>query len=187
MLLLKNYDRSCKALLLLVGITVSVAITIGAISSGEVYGKKIATLSGDQVVPPVITNAAGRATFKHPDSTTMNYKLNITGISNPTGVGVHQGKTGNNGDLIVDLMKHANNQTVGNALMMTGSFTASDLLGQMQGKTILDLVSAMKIGDTYLSVDTEKYPKGEIRGQIELANPPKPITPVLNQTGVQTN
>jgi hypothetical protein len=28
----------------------------------------------------------------------------------------------------------------------------------------------MKSGDTYVSVDTEKHPTGEIRGQIELAN-----------------
>ena len=184
MLVLSYCNYSIKSSLLLASIVVSVVS--GIVTCGEVSAKKIATLSGDQVVPPVITNAIGRATFKHPDSTTMNFKLNITGISHPTGVGVHQGKKGNNGDLIVDLMKRANNQTTGNALMMTGSFTASDLIGQMQGKTILDLVSAMKIGDTYISVDTKKNPKGEIRGQIELANPPKPSEIGLNQTSNQT-
>ena len=37
----------------------------------------------------------------------------------------------------------------------------------MKGKTILELVDSMKSGDTYLSVDTEKHPTGEIRGQLE--------------------
>lgn len=149
---------------------------------GESWAKKIATLSGNQVVPPVITNATGRATFKHPDSTTMNYKVNITGIMRPSGIGLHEGKIGSNGELIVNLMKQANNQTTASGLIITGSFTASDLLGQMHGKTILDLVSVMKKDETYISVDTEKYLKGEIRGQLELANSQLPTEAGLNQT-----
>lgn len=155
---------------------------------GESWAKKIATLSGNQVVPPVITNATGRATFKHPDSTIMNYKVNITGIMRPNGIGLHEGKIGSNGELIVNLMKQANNQTTASGLIITGSFTASDLLGQMHGKTILDLVSVMKKDETYISVDTEKYPKGEIRGQLELANSQLPTEAGLNQTNSnQTN
>jgi len=149
---------------------------------GESWAKKIATLSGSQVVPPVITNATGRATFKHPDSTTMNFKVNITGITRPSGIGLHEGKIGSNGELIVNLMKHVNNQTTATGLMITGSFTASDLLGQIHGKTILDLVSMMKKDDTYISVDTEKHPNGEIRGQLELANSQLPTEAGLNQT-----
>jgi hypothetical protein len=155
---------------------------------GESWAKKIATLSGNQVVPPVITNATGRATFKHLDSTTMNYKVNITGIMRPSGIGLHEGKIGSNGELIVNLMKQANNQTTASGLIITGSFTASDLLGQMHDKTILDLVSVMKKDETYISVDTEKYPKGEIRGQLELANSQLPTEAGLNQTNSnQTN
>ena len=149
---------------------------------GESWAKKIATLSGDQVVPPVTTDATGHATFKHPDSTTMNYKVNITGITRPSGIGLHEGKIGINGELIVELMRHANNQTTDAGLTITGSFTASDLLGQMHGKTILDLVAIMKSDDTYISVDTQKYPNGEIRGQLELANQQLQGETDLNQT-----
>ena len=39
-----------------------------ALLSSVGFAKKIATLSGDQVVPPVSTIATGKATFKHPDS-----------------------------------------------------------------------------------------------------------------------
>jgi CHRD domain len=142
------------------------------LTSTEISAKKIATLSGDQVVPPVNTKATGHATFKHPDSTTMDYKVNITGISHPTGVGVHLGKMGSNGDLIVDLMKQAKSQPTDGAMIVTGSFTAQELVGPMKGKTILELVDSMKSGDTYISVDTEEHPTGEIRGQLELAHPP---------------
>lgn len=161
---------------------VSTSVMLVTSIPGESWAKKIATLSGDQVVPPVTTDATGRATFKHTDSTTINYKVNITGIAYPSGIGLHEGKFGFNGELIADLMKHANNQTTATGLIITGSFTASDLLGQMHGKTILDLVSVMKKDDTYISVDTQKHQNGEIRGQLELANQQLPREAGLNQT-----
>jgi hypothetical protein len=166
--------RSCKGsdsslLLMIISLVMLLSLTL---TSTEIFAKKIATLSGDQVVPPVNTKATGHATFKHPDSTTMNYKVNFTGIIHPTGIGVHMGKTGSNGDLIVDLMKQAKIQSTNVGMIVTGSFTTQDLIGPMKGKTILELVDSMKSGDTYLSVDTEKHPTGEIRGQLELAHPP---------------
>ncbi len=175
--------RSCKSsdsslLLIIISLVMMLSITL---TSSEISAKKIATLSGDQVVPPVNTKATGHATFKHPDSTTMNYKVNITGISHPTGVGVHMGKMGSNGDLIVDLMKQAKSQSTDVGMSVTGSFTAQDLIGPMKGRTILELVDSMKSGDTYLSVDTDKHPTGEIRGQLELAHPQS--TDKVNSSG----
>ena len=147
--------------------------TLIAVTSSQSLGfaKKIATLSGDQVVPPVSTTATGKATFRHPDSITMNYKVSFIDINHPTGIGVHMGKIGTNGDLIVDLMKQAKSQSTNGNMIVTGSFTAQNLIGPMKGKTILELVDSMKSGDTYLIIDTEKHPTGEIRGQLELAHP----------------
>jgi len=153
------------------------------LSSTDISAKKIATLSGDQVVPPVNTKATGHATFKHPDPTTMNYKVSFTGISHPIAIGVHIGKMGTNGDLIVDLMKQAQNQSTNGSMIVTGGFTAQDLVGPMKGKTILELVDSMKSGDTYLIVDTEEHPTGEIRGQLELAHPPSMNE--VNPTGTE--
>lgn len=151
----------------------SLVVAVGTISISDVaFAKKIASLTGDQVVPPVTTDAIGHATFKHPNSSIMNYKLNISGIVHPDKIDIHAGKTGKNGDVLVDLMKNAKQQTTNVGVVVTGSFNASDLIGAMKGKTVLDLVNSMKSGDTYVSVDTQKYPTGEIRGQIELANSP---------------
>ncbi len=36
----------------------------------------------------------------------------------------------------------------------------------MQGKTIRDLIAAMKNGSTYVNVHTELNPVGEVRGQL---------------------
>ncbi|MGA8844903.1 MAG: CHRD domain-containing protein [Nitrososphaeraceae archaeon] len=97
-------NNNSYSLLILIIISTLVGVTS---SSSLGFAKKIAILSGDQVVPPVSTTATGRATFKHPDETTMNYKVNITGILHPSGMNVHLGKTGTNGDSIIDLMKQA--------------------------------------------------------------------------------
>jgi hypothetical protein len=51
----------------------------------------------------------------------------------------------------------------------------------------VDLVSFMKKDDTYISVDTQKHPNGEIRGQLELANSQPSGEADLNQTNNQTN
>lgn len=172
---------------LLLLILSSVALVSITLTSSGVSAKKIATLSGDQVVPPVSTNATGQATFKHPNSTTMNYRVNITGIYHPSGIGIHMGKMGSNGDLLVDLMKQATEQPTKLGIILTGSFTSPDLKGSMLGKNILDLVTSMKSGDTYISVDTKKHPTGEIRGQIELANPPSSNETKSIQSRNQTN
>jgi len=51
-----------------------------------------------------------------------------------------------------------------------GNITASDLMGLLEGKSISDLVSEMKSGKTYVNIQTEAHPGGEIRGQIKMAN-----------------
>ncbi|MGA7977469.1 MAG: CHRD domain-containing protein [Nitrososphaeraceae archaeon] len=164
-------SRKISYFSLLLILSSGVVLIFITLTSSEIFAKKIATLSGDQVVPPVSTNATGHATFKHPNSATMNYKVNITGIYHPSGIGIHMGKMGSNGDLIVNLMKQSKEQQTKLGMVITGSFTGSDLIGPKLGKNILDLVTSMKSGDTYISVNTEKHPTGEIRGQIELANP----------------
>ena len=70
-------------------------------------------------------------------------------------------------------MKQAKIQSTNVGMIVTGSFTAQDLIGPMKGKTILELVDSMKSGDTYLSVDTEKHPTGEIRGIARISTSPK--------------
>ena len=134
MLLRLFKDSDFSLLVIIISLVMLLSITL---TSTEISAKKIAILSGDQVVPPVNTKATGHAIFKHPDSTTMNYKVSFTGIIHPTGIGVHTGKTGSNGDLIVDLMKQAQSQSTNGSMIVTGSFTAQDLIGPMKGKTIL--------------------------------------------------
>jgi hypothetical protein len=97
------------------------------------------------------------------------FKLNVTDMQGVTQAHIHTGKQGENGPILVTLYKSNTPQPI-NGKLAYGNITANLLEGPMKGKQISDLTTAMSNGSTYVNVHTEKYPKGEIRGQIMMAN-----------------
>jgi hypothetical protein len=77
------------------------------------------------------------------------------------------GKAGANGDIIVDLLKNSKKNPTKLGMAIRGNITDSSLGGTFKGKTLADLVSAVKNGDAYVNVHTPSHPNGGIRGQIE--------------------
>src|SRR6266540_7046756 len=146
-------------------------IFLGATSSfsSMVFAAKFtASMSGINEVPPVDTKATGQTTFRTVNNdTTIKYKVNITGFSDATGAHIHMGKAGANGEVIVDLLKDSKKNPTKLGLAIRGNITDSSLTGPMKGKTLADLISAIKSGETYVNVHTPAHPDGEIRGQIE--------------------
>jgi hypothetical protein len=55
---------------------------------------------------------------------------------------------------------------VQNGVSINGSIAANNLEGPMQGKTVAELIDAIKNNTTYVNVHTEQNPDGEIRGQL---------------------
>ena len=53
-----------------------------------------------------------------------------------------------------------------NDVSINGSIAANNLEGPMQGKTVAELINAIKNNTTYVNVHTEQNPNGEIRGQL---------------------
>jgi hypothetical protein len=53
-------------------------------------------------------------------------------------------------------------------LIIKGTITPSDFEGNMTGKTLTDLQSAMATEQTYLNILTADHPDGELRGQIKI-------------------
>ena len=158
------------ALLALSSAVLSLMIMAAVNSPAFVFAKQKfkATMTGDEEVPSVTTKATGMASFTTQNNdTSIKYKLNITGLSDATGAHIHSGKKGENGDVIVDLLKNSKNNPTKAGMAIRGNITDSSLTGPMKGKTVGDLISAMNSGDTYTNVHTQKHPKGEIRGQIE--------------------
>jgi hypothetical protein len=130
--------------------------------------KFTANMSGGNEVPPVDTKATGKTTFRTANNDTIiKYKINVTGFSDATGAHIHMGKAGANGDVVVDLLKASKKNPTKLGMAIRGNITDSSLTGPLKGKTLADLISAIKSGDAYVNVHTPSHPDGEIRGPIE--------------------
>jgi hypothetical protein len=98
----------------------------------------------------------------------LTWKMNVTGTNDATGVNIHKGKAGENGDVVVDLMKVSKHSDTSKGMTMRGNVSDSSLTGSMAGQTIADLKTAMANGDMYINLKTQDHPDGLLRGQIKL-------------------
>jgi hypothetical protein len=120
--------------------------------------KFTANLSGSQEVPPVITTATGKGTFRQAiNDTVLRYKLNITGFSDATAANIQ---------IIVDLLE-GSKRKYSDRLSLKGSISKASLIGPVQNKTLADLIYVIIKGSAYVNIHTETNPDGEIRGQIQ--------------------
>jgi hypothetical protein len=126
-----------------------------------------ATLSGDEEVPPVDTDASGSAFFTFQTLFRREFLITVrfqSGLSGPaTGAHIHNAPPGVNGPIVLDF-------SLG-SILSTGFVSvnvndADDLSGPLAGETLQDLRDAMENGNTYINVHTAENPGGEIRGQI---------------------
>ena len=124
--------------------------------------KFVATLSGQEEVPPTNSQATGMADFTITGEN-AEYSVNASNIQGVTAGHIHSGGQGENGPIVVTLFK---NDSPTNEVSETGSITVDKLEGPMAGKQLTDLVTAMSNGEIYVNIHTEQNPNGEIRGQI---------------------
>jgi hypothetical protein len=146
----------------------SVSILLNTVKAQE--GQSFsATLSGSDEVPPTESNSTGTANFKVNDNNSqLSYWLNITGIKKVNQAHIHNGSTGENGDIIATLSKgkSAKGDDRPPQIGFAGNITKDELQGPLKDKEISDLVSLMSDGKAYVNVHTDKYPDGAIRGQV---------------------
>jgi hypothetical protein len=147
---------------------ITVALAIVGITSGLTNSvvaqeqKFVATLSGQEEVPPTNSQGTGMAEVTV-SGENAEYSVNASNMQGVTAGHIHSGGQGENGPIVVTLFK---NDSPTNEVSETGSITADKLEGPMAGKQLTDLVTAMSNGETYVNIHTEKNPNGEIRGQI---------------------
>jgi hypothetical protein len=146
----------------------SVSILLNTVRAQE--GQSFfATLSGKDEVPPTESNSTGTAKFQvNENNSQVSYWVNITGIKKVNQAHIHNGSTGENGDIVATLSKgkSAKGDDRPPQIGFAGNITKDDLQGPLKDKEISDLVSLMSNGGSYANVHTDKYPKGAIRGQI---------------------
>ena len=144
------------------GVAVATSINPTVVFGNHEFG---ANLTGQQEVPPVDTQGVGEAIFVpiQPANETIDFYVNATGIQAVTQAHIHSGSPGENGPIVVTLFTL---NPVQNGVSINGSIAANNLEGPMQGKTVAELIDAIKSNTTYVNVHTEQNPEGELRGQL---------------------
>ena len=138
-----------------------------ALAQGEQYFTS--NLVGQNEVPPTNTKATGTAEFTlSGDRRSIKYEVNVKDIDNVTLAQIYQGKKGENGPVLVTLIRFKDLTPTGpvDGLLAEGSITADKLQGPLNEKQISDLTKLREENNAYVNIHTKQNPDGEIRGQI---------------------
>lgn len=127
-----------------------------------------ARLSGSESVPQVKTMARGGASFAlAKDGKELTYKLTVSNIENVTAAHIHLGKNGKSGPPLVGLFGGPRKEGKFSGVLAEGTIGEKDLMGNLSGKPLDELVKLIRSGETYVNVHTVGHPEGELRGQIK--------------------
>jgi hypothetical protein len=136
-------------------------------------------LSGDLEIPVRGTQAQGQAIFYlSEDGTELHYKLIVANIENVVQSHVHLGEEGVNGPIVAflyGLVPPGAGRFDG--VLAEGTITADDLINDLAGHPLSDLVAAIDAGKAYVNVHTNDgiaptntgpgdFPGGEVRGNL---------------------
>jgi CHRD domain-containing protein len=159
-----------------------------AAQSAEPAGAAIrlrARVSGFQEVPPRLTTGRGRFTATiDPARTSVTFTLTYAELTTPVLFAhIHFAQRGVNGGVMVFLCNNTPEGPQPRACpaqggTVTGTFTAEDVVGPgpedpatdqgIRPGNLQDVIRAILSGATYVNVHSERWPPGEIRGQISV-------------------
>lgn len=118
------------------------------------------------------THAHGVAQLRlSADGTELSYRLVVANIEDVLMAHIHVGEPGADGPVVAWLYPSAPPPQLipgtTQGVLATGTITADDLVGPLDGMALPDLLDAMDAGSTYVNVHTSANPGGEIRGQLD--------------------
>ena len=138
-----------------------------------------ARLRGFEEVPALATPAGGRFTATlNEDETEIAWHLEYKNLEgNVLQAHIHFGQMSVNGGISVFFCSNLGNGPAGTpacppgAASLDGTFTAADVIGpnsqSLAPGELFSLIRAMRAGIAYANVHSDKFPGGEIRGQIK--------------------
>ena len=127
----------------------------------------VAVLKGENVFPPVKTNATGKAELAVVgDGKTMSYKVTGGPVDEVKDVAIAHTTGGRAADIVV-LRSATQKGLSGQAKTATlaGNFTSADFI--REPKDMATLVKDILSGNVILRVDTIKYPLGVVAGKLK--------------------
>ena len=107
------------------------------------------SLSGAEEVPPAKSDGKGSGSFRVAEDGTITGAVSTEGVKG-TMAHIHQGPKGQNGPVIVPLTKNGDTYTVPDGKKLTA-----------------DQLKALKEGNLYVNVHSDRYKGGEIRAQLQ--------------------
>ena len=127
-----------------------------------------ADLTGSGEFPARSTAALGTVGL-YVNGNTVNYTIEVHGITAVVGAHIHSGASGSNGPIRIALypgpgVNGGPATSAVDGILISGSFEAS----QVTGVSYDELLNEMRAGTAYANVHTTQYPGGEIRGQVRL-------------------
>ena len=141
------------------------AISIVQSSTAQVEGKFSADLKAREG-----SNATGTATLDQ-QGDAVNYSINGNGLMNITNIAISEKAASGRGPDVVTMYSDVQSGPMdGSNLDFKGNFTASDLQGPLEGKSLADFVKEISDGKLFLRVSTTGYELGELYGDVVTGN-----------------
>ena len=107
------------------------------------------SLSGAEEVPPAKSDAKGSGSFRVAEDGTITGSVTTEGVKG-TMAHIHQAAKGQNGPVIVPLTKNGDTYSVPEGRKLTA-----------------DQIKALKDGNLYVNVHSDRYKGGEVRAQLQ--------------------
>lgn len=157
-------------------VALSLTLFVGALAQGghdDDERRLRARLSGFEETPAVSTVARGD--FKgmiSRDGSEITYRLSYTGLEAPVRFAhIHLGQKGVSGSVVAFLCGGGSKPACPQDGSVEGTIVAADVIGpSAQGidpGELGEFLRAIRRGVTYANVHSDKFPGGEIRGQIK--------------------
>ncbi|MFO7676167.1 MAG: CHRD domain-containing protein [bacterium] len=126
-----------------------------------------AALTGGEIIPPVSTSATGNCVVNvDAADTELGYKLTVQNIENATSASIHLAPAGRVGEVVAVLYPGPTKEGPFTGTLAEASLRVADLRGPLAGESMSRMLSVLRAGSTYVQVNTDSFPAGEIRGQL---------------------
>jgi len=128
-----------------------------------------ARLSGDNQVPPIATDTAGRfEILVNKQATAGEYKLRVDSGVRVTQAHFHCGPAGVNGPVIVFLVGfRAEGWDVDGTWVSNATVTDANVINTACGATLAAIFEQARLGNVYVNVHSVAHPGGVVRGQLK--------------------